>query len=673
MSQHLFEVLRYWSAMSEVSAWAQTLEAVASTVSCLRPDQSELRGFHMQQLQTVLTRERVPGEDLLTLQEKLRAFCTEAELQECLSCAFRPSSAEEVAKKDRRVMQNYERFAELIPRDLWKSIVVQGLSSRDRMQILMLWMFRSLDLRTPTEGTFAYVVACVAIAGSASEVLSTYRLHEMLCQAKDVWKGIVKGSKNKTPLHPKHLLTLPVGEDEVPHEWTPGIRAASDPYPFQLVHLQNLAERVPLRRTHAAVAAAGAVPAQAWPQELALLGRLFSGGQVPFVPTRPADEPSLPGLVVWGNNRGAMSSECGGAVMPGQLPLPFASLPLPLPAGVPGGGSPHLALPAGLEGERPQPLALPAGQPEDNTRRRVSIKSPPKTEAHREAESSAVPVQRVEVLTAAAVFGEPKSGSQESLGSKPDGEIAPKEETNAHAAAKTETARGDMEEALREQEREAKAKAKVRAKAKAKAKSQDAKEAKKPEMKRPAAAKAASSKKKAKEEKAASKSADGSGEEERDCVANNGGVPAAAAGAAASVELETEMADKKRHQADDAQGPRPLKRPAAAARTKAKPGPSEDGIAPKAAVPEERDTYPNVEFEASVYGRCKTEHYTLKSYIRRLEPETRKWVQVIGSTHLQFHKQVCRLLQADVAQGKTREQLLQARQQYLQELESRAQ
>ena len=696
--------------MSEASAWLRAVEAVASTVASLSPEQADLRAFHMQQLRRALRSERIKGEALRVLQDKLWSFCTSEELQDCLSAAFdEPTSAEE-GIKSRQKMQNYERFPQFLPWEVWNSMLPEALDPRDRMRILMLWLYRSLDLRTPSEGTFAYVVACVATAGGPCEVLSTYRLHEMLCQSKEVWRGVVKGAKKKTPLHAEHLLELPLSEEEVPQEWAGGIRPTTQAYPYHMEELHRLADRVPLRRTHAAVATAQPTLGPAWPQEVAMYGRVFGGGHLPFVPTRVMEEPRLPGLMFF--PRGESASAAGQIALPRSphlaLPAgvpeqrsPHVALPagvpdqrsprlalpagvpdqmsphLALPASVPDQMSPHLALPAGVEEGRPQHLGLPAAAAEDNTRRRVSIKSPPKTQAHAEAEMSAVPVPRVEVLTAAAFSAAPQSGSQESLGSKPEADKAVEEEAKS-TAAKTEKAREDMQEALREQEREAKAKAKARAKAKAQAKAKsDASEQKKQELKRPAAAKdigkAAAAQVKPKE--VASKTSDMSMEEEPECAAMNGQLLAAAAGGAALLESETEAAanKKKRSHADGSEEPRPLKRPAAAARTKApKPAPSPESSAPKAAAMDEVDTYPNVEFQAAVYGRCKTEHYSLKSYIRRFDPEARKWVQVIGSTHLQFHKKVCRLLQADVTLGKTREQLLQARQQYLQELESRA-
>jgi hypothetical protein len=64
-------------------------------------------------------------------------------------------------------------------------------------------------------------------------------------------------------------------------------------------------------------------------------------------------------------------------------------------------------------------------------------------------------------------------------------------------------------------------------------------------------------------------------------------------------------------------------------------------------IPEDVSTYC---FLSELYGSCKLEMYSEKSYIRGKDPASSKWKSIIGSTAKE-HNKVCRLLVPFVSQG----------------------
>ena len=75
-------------------------------------------------------------------------------------------------------------------------------------------------------------------------------------------------------------------------------------------------------------------------------------------------------------------------------------------------------------------------------------------------------------------------------------------------------------------------------------------------------------------------------------------------------------------------------------------------------IPEDQTIY---NFESKVYGSCKMECYTNKSYIRRFDPESGKLKNILGSCLQGFHAKVVRGMVAAVAAGQSIEQLHELR------------
>ena len=109
-------------------------------------------------------------------------------------------------------------------------------------------------------------------------------------------------------------------------------------------------------------------------------------------------------------------------------------------------------------------------------------------------------------------------------------------------------------------------------------------------------------------------------------------------------------------------------------KTKSKAGNAEEKTASKA--PEKPDEIANssleipadaktYSFKSSVYGDCKLEMYTSKSYIRKKEPASKKWVSIIGSCDPEHHAAVCKQLLPYVVKGLAVSTLYEKRQELL--------
>lgn len=68
----------------------------------------------------------------------------------------------------------------------------------------------------------------------------------------------------------------------------------------------------------------------------------------------------------------------------------------------------------------------------------------------------------------------------------------------------------------------------------------------------------------------------------------------------------------------------------------------------------------NFAFKAKFWGECKAEFYSQKSYLRRYDDASGKYVMIIGSTAPQ-HKKICYQLVKHVKAGLSQEALLRAR------------
>ena len=112
----------------------------------------------------------------------------------------------------------------------------------------------------------------------------------------------------------------------------------------------------------------------------------------------------------------------------------------------------------------------------------------------------------------------------------------------------------------------------------------------------------------------------------------------------------------------------------AAKKTKSKAGIGKEKTASKAAekpvdianssfeIPDDAKTY---SFKSSVYGDCKLEMYSAKSYIRKKEPASKKWISIIGCCDPEHHAAVCRQLLPYVAKGLAVSELYEHRQELL--------
>ena len=70
----------------------------------------------------------------------------------------------------------------------------------------------------------------------------------------------------------------------------------------------------------------------------------------------------------------------------------------------------------------------------------------------------------------------------------------------------------------------------------------------------------------------------------------------------------------------------------------------------------------NYKFQSAVYGLCKAEFYSAKSYIRNYSDSNKKWSLVIGSQHPK-HRQIIRSLARSVEAGNSKAELLAEREQ----------
>ena len=635
----------------EALACFQAVEAMATTLASVEPGQTEVRETHLRLLRQALRAETITEVPVLqALQQRLLTFCTSAEVEEAMLAAQEePPVGDPPARTVRRNQQDFQRFDFFLPGSLWEDIS-QPLPARDRMDILLRWLAKALRLECPSEATFSKVVAVAAILESGGP--TTHRLHELLCQAKDAWKSIAKWSKKNLERSPRmYLLVLPVGFEDLPSEWLPHLRRPEEPVAVNPERLQLLADRVPLRRTHSAVS----VPPLAGPMlpmhpmDALVLGRMFGGGHVPFVPTSTASPPEyLQNLVI---NPAALRDSAIPSTPGSQLAL----MPPATPAA-------SVGAPAAAE--------VAVAQPK---RRRISGKGGAEA---RSAEAQSVPV---EILRAAALVN---SGSAEAAASsssssagalpaaaastpstEPAPAASPQDKAEATLDGSYQQASGPLTEEIplgadgMAKEEAAATQGKHTAKVvplsvKSEAgKKDDGQKARRTQM-----AEVLQKKEKEKRQAAAKKR------------------PAAASKAKGGTKKAEDAA-----QPASAKAPATRKRPAAA--LKAAPTEEEDkeghqgpvvplgDVAAQGA--EVAEEFCNVEFSSASYGRCKREHYSKKSYIRHWQESDRKWRMIIGSEDSQHHRHVTRLLQADVMAGKDRNALKQARAAYLEMLNER--
>ena len=680
--------------------WRQAVEAVRGTLASLGSDQNVLRDFHIGQLHQVLRTEAIVGAELGVLQSQLATFCTQEEAAALMQSAFTEAPVGEVKPPARRAQQDYSRLDSFIPEHVMLELEEPSLVSRDRLEILLRWLLK-IWLHCPSEGTFAKVVAIVTWLEGGT--VSTYRLHEVLCQAKEVWKTVAKcGRQTKVG---EHLLALPLGVGQVPEEWEHLVRRESENSRVNF-HAVACLTVVPLRRTNSSVALALPAPANLpaacnlpnIPLHSMMMGRMYAGGAYPFAPTQFVDNPGeggLRNLVMFPQHSSGVPRDCSSMLAlagpsQGALPPPGNALPPPGNALPPPGNAlppPGNALPP--PGDASPPAPAPPSVPEASAdgsqsqgvkRRRVSGKTPASQVEAAEAEAFCVPVEMVR----AASLSEDKSSEDKDA---PSPELA-----EGLAAANETEGKGSSAKALAEAKafvepsggkgEAAKPTGKT---AKAVGKTGKAAE-KKPNMAEKKAgtgtveAMAASLKKQAAEAKAKSAMRRPAAAPRRPAAS------AAAAAAAGEVEPEvlasTDPLSQPKGKAKARAKPKAQDQAAKKAEARAKGAAVEEGggsLAPQEGTqPQplplggepEGKLWANTLFDAQVYGRCRCEHYSQKSYIRRYNEDSKKWQQIVGSTHKRFHRHACKKLIPHVQAGTSREDLLKAREDYIAQLEA---
>ena len=224
-------------------SWEPCLKAMEQALKILEPSQQEIRRVHLSSLADHLSRAGVPPEEEASLIEALD-FCTQEEKEKLLAACKK--SAQTTTK--RRASQCYDNFPCYLPAKMWE--VLPLLQNGNRMEEILLFLFRSLWLRCPGEQTLAKVVAvCVAVDGG---VASSFHLHELMEQARSIWKGITSKYRSESEV-PEFLLTLPSRKQDLPDKMKELVGSAWEDnmeIPFSAHDLDNLARRVPLRKTN---------------------------------------------------------------------------------------------------------------------------------------------------------------------------------------------------------------------------------------------------------------------------------------------------------------------------------------------------------------------------------------------------------------------------------------
>ncbi|CAE7376726.1 unnamed protein product [Symbiodinium sp. CCMP2592] len=172
--------------------------------------------------------------------------------------ASQQQQQETVAK--RRNPQDYRRFIRYMPASLWRYLQ-EAQFLVDSVEKLGTFLF-GLGLRLPSELTVAYLTAAVTFRNGDS---SSFQLHQNFLTVKRLWKQLYS-RLSKLPsegLEP-WLQELPGNMDELPKPYVPAeppLPEAEWPVPQR--RLDELAARVPLRKTNRVVAEQTAQSSQA--------------------------------------------------------------------------------------------------------------------------------------------------------------------------------------------------------------------------------------------------------------------------------------------------------------------------------------------------------------------------------------------------------------------------
>ena len=163
--------------------------------------------------------------------------------------------------KFRRPNQDYSSCNVFLPLQVWRNLF-QAKSERAKAEALAEFLYQQLELRLPTEPTYATMTALVSCNGTPSR----FDLHSSLQTVKAAWRGIAQRLQkiSKEDKKAELLSALPKTWEELPERirllWGDVRPAGCQDAPKSESDILRLAAKVPLRETDGAVAAMKAQP-----------------------------------------------------------------------------------------------------------------------------------------------------------------------------------------------------------------------------------------------------------------------------------------------------------------------------------------------------------------------------------------------------------------------------
>lgn len=163
--------------------------------------------------------------------------------------------------KFRRPNQDYSSCNVFLPLQVWRNLF-QAKSERAKAEELAEFLYQQLELRLPTEPTYATMTALVSCNGTPSR----FDLHSSLQTVKAAWRGIAQRLQkiSKEDKKAELLSALPTSWEELPERirllWGDMRPAGCQDAPKSESDILRLAAKVPLRETDGAVAAMKAQP-----------------------------------------------------------------------------------------------------------------------------------------------------------------------------------------------------------------------------------------------------------------------------------------------------------------------------------------------------------------------------------------------------------------------------
>ena len=161
----------------------------------------------------------------------------------------------------RRANQDYSSCNVFLPLHVWRNLS-QAKSDRAKAEELAEFLFQQLELRLPTEPTYATMTALITCNGTPSR----FELHSALQTVKAAWRGISQRLQKilKEDKKAQLLSALPKTWEELPEhirlKWGDVRPAGCQESPMSESYILRLAAKVPLRETDGAVSAMKAQP-----------------------------------------------------------------------------------------------------------------------------------------------------------------------------------------------------------------------------------------------------------------------------------------------------------------------------------------------------------------------------------------------------------------------------